>query len=1372
MQDYKRDNTLFYKMIVCRHIFLLILVLGFYITHAQQKNLHFINFSSKDGLPSNTINAVLKDRFGYMWFGTDDGLSRFDGSRFTVYNYNAADSSSICSNIILALYEDAKGNLWVGTNKGLSLYDRTRNAFRNNNVTRGASVKALYGDHQGNLWVGGYSGLFRYNPATNTTQYYSPEDSIRTHLKSGMFISIYEDSQQRLWIGSTKGLYLYQPAHDYFQIYSGRGPDSSLKDLDIKAINEDAQGNVWVGTLDGGLYKLSREGTGFLNFRVTAAPGRSLISNRVYSIAHDQNGSIWVGTEKGVDILDPRTGNIEHLSSNARNKYSLQGSSIRSIYIDKNGIYWIGTFQSGINKYDKNLTAFNLVLSNPFDPFGLSAPKVTSFAEDSNGDIYVGTDGGGLNLYNRNTGLVKRVMIAGPTLTILTMEMVGDELWLGTYMHGIYVLNARNGAVRHYAKNDGFSGLANDEIFCIRKDRRGNVWVGTNGDDVQVYTPGNKRFLKLQDYAAGAAGDKPPGRGFIRAIEEDANGKIWIAAPGRGIDMYDPNTNAYRMYGRNQAGNLPIEDVQTLIPGKNSIIWVGTGGRGLCRLDFKKDSFAIYGSARGLANDVIWKILEDDSGLLWMSTNKGISTFNPSKTEFKNFTYENGLQQSAFTLGAGLVTKSGDLFFGGLDGFNFFTPKALHYNHNIPTVVFTGLRVNNNEVVPGEKNAIAGDIAVANEIRLRYKQNFSIDFTALDFTSANECHYLYKLEGFDKKWNNIGASKTAVFTNLDPGEYTLLVKAYSPNGEWTTKPASIAVYIKPPFWRTGYAYALYVLLIAFILWGIRHRGIKKLQRKFEIAQERQQIQQLIEEERKEAERQRAFDEVKIKFLTNLSHEFRTPISLITGPVQTLFDTETDQDKKGQLSMVKRNARRLLNLVNQLLDFRKLEEQELRLNALPGNLVSFVQDVVESFKDLADRRHINFHFETDLKSYYTSFDRDKIERILFNLLSNAFKFTGRDGEVTMRFNRNDNSDGVVITIIDNGIGMSEEEQNRIFDRFFQGETHPGVMNQGSGIGLSISREFVRLHGGTIEVNSAYGKGSEFFVKLPLQEQELPEQETNELLLESLEQEPSNEGNNNGAELLTVLIIEDNEDFRLYLRNQLKPFYKVIEAIDGREGWQKALSAHPHVIVSDINMPYMDGITLSKKIRADKRTAHIPIILLTALTGDAYQLRGLQTGASDYLTKPFSAEILRVKIQNLASLNQSLKEAYVKRLAIGTQPTVLENENEKLLFKITSYIEENIEDEKVSVEQLAKHLFMSRATLYNKVVDITGETPVEYIRSVRLNKAAEMLEKTDMRIAEIGYTVGFVTPNYFARAFKAKFNMSPSEFAALKRKPAGS
>lgn len=1389
------------RMIALRPILAFLFLFSSTVSFAWQDSLHFINFSSKDGLPANNVNVILKDKWGYMWFGTDDGLARYDGSHFAIYSHNPADTTSIRSNAVLELYEDKSGTLWIGTNKGLSQYNRTQDAFINSPVTRGASVRAICADHAGNLWLGGYSGLFCYTPATGSSRYFRLEDTSHTHLTAGMFLSLYEDSHRRLWIGSNEGLYLYHPASGSFGLYTGGATPAAARQLAIKSISEDSKGNVWFGTIDGGLNELPTGGSTFKNYSTAAPAGKALCSNRIYKAAHDADGRVWVGSEKGLDILDPATGRVAHVADNARNQYSLQSGSVRAIYIDTKGIYWVAPYQSGVNKYDRNLTAFHLVRSNPFDPHGLSAPKVTSFALAANGGVYVGTDGGGLNLFDIRTALLTRIPIGRQPLTVLALERVGDELWIGTFMQGIYVLNTVSGAIRHYTKDNPACGLMSDEVFCMRKDRHGNVWIGTNGKGVQVYVPGKGVFVALKEYTGSVTGDKVPERGFIRDIQEDAGGRIWIAAPGRGVDMYDPAAHTFRMYGRWQVKDLPVDEVQTLLPDKNGVLWAGTGGRGMLRLDFKRDSFAIYTAREGLANNVIAGILPDSTGTLWLSTNKGLSAFNPVTLSCKNFTADNGLQQSAFSRGAGIITREGNFFFGGLDGFNYFSPASLHYNHHIPQVVFTGLKVDNSEVVPGAHSPISSNIAIAPEIRLKYKQNFSVGFTVLDFTSPNECRYLYRLQGFDKAWNAIGSGKTAVFTNLDPGEYILLVKAYSPNSNWVTQPASIKIFIKPPFWRTGYAWAVYVLLAAFILWYIRYRGVQRLHRRFAAEQERRQIRLLIEEERKEAERQHAFDEVKIKFLTNLSHEFRTPLSLIAGPVQALLEQEADPNKKSQLSMVGRNTRRLLNLVNQLLDFRNPEASEMKLHTQPGDIAGFMREAAESFRDLADRRNIHFSFHTSLAAYYTWFDKDKIERVLFNLLGNAFKFTGENGVVTLQLQAQENNAGIAFTVTDNGIGMTEEELCRIFDRFYQGEKHPGIMNQGSGIGLSITRDFVQLHGGTIEAHSQYGKGSTFTVKLPLlqqQEPEIPAQagtlpaqehalrqenpapqgaappgehaQLPEHTLPATAAEPLPEPEIPEGERLTVLLVEDSEDYRSFLKNQLSRYYKVVEAADGREGWQKALQCHPQVIVSDINMPHMDGITLSRKIRSDKRTAHIPIILLTALTGDAWQLQGLQTGASDYLTKPFSTGILVVKIRNLASLNQQLKATYTKRVEVGTAPVEVESENEKLLVKVNRYIEAHIEDDKLSVEQLARYLFMSRATLYNKLVELTGETPVEYIRSVRLNKAAVLMENSDMRVAEIAYSVGFVTPNYFARAFKAKYNMSPTEYIAQKRKPA--
>ncbi|MCG2616232.1 ATP-binding protein [Terrimonas sp. NA20] len=1352
-------------------VFWILLLLFSADLFAQDIDLHFVNFGSREGLSSSTVNAIIKDKYGFMWFATDDGLNKFDGLRFTVYRHNVNDSTTLRSNRVLGLYEDKDGNVWVGTSASLSLYNRSRNTFEHINLTYGNAARVMCGDKQGNLWVGGYGGVFRYNHSTGVVKRYVVEDPVPGHLASNTVTSLFEDNHGRMWIGTNAGLQLYQPATDQFLLFAAGPNTGSISDNIIKAILQDQRGDLWIGTNDGGLNKFIASDSSFVRYMHADADPYSIRSNRIYCLAADPEGKLWVGTENGLDIFDPQTGRAQRVVNDARNKFSLKGKSLRSFYIDTAGIYWVGTFQSGVSKYDKNLTSFALVQSNPFDPSGLSSPKVTSFAEAPGGKIYVGTDDGGLSLYNPFTGLFKKISLGETPLTILSMERSGDDLWVGTYRQGIFVMNTITGRIRHFTKEDGVSGLSNNEIFALKRDRYGNVWAGTNGQSVDIFDPKTGKFQKFEEYIHGATGDKPATLAFVRAIEEDNAGNIWIASTGRGIDVFNPVLKTLKIYNRGNTG-LQIEDIHTFLATTDGRVWLGTAGNGLYYFDASTAGIKSVETSQRVPNSMIFKILQDEAGRIWFSTNKGISSLDVKTKSLRNYTYENGLQQSSFAPGAGLRTSGGELYFGGLEGFNHFVPAKLHYNQNIPKVVFTGLKVDNQDVLPG--NAIIdSDISVAEKIRLKYRQNFSVDFTALDFTNPTECQYSYFLEGFDKKWNEVGALKTVVFTNLDPGNYKLLVKATSLNEGWSTEAKVIFIYIKPPFWRTAYAYILYALVAGLILWAIRYRGIQKLKRKFADEQERLRIKQMIEDERKEAERQREFDQAKIKFLTNLSHEFRTPISLISGPVENLLDKETNREKAGQLNMVKRNARRLLNLVNQLLDFRKLEEKELKLNTVQADLVAFVRDVSEAFKDLADRRRIRFALNSSVESYYTVFDKDKIERVLFNLLSNAFKFTGADGEVTVMIGRaSPGKEGVMIHIMDTGIGMSAEDRDKIFERFFQGETSADVMNQGSGIGLSITKEFVRLHGGSIDVNSILGKGSDFVVSLPLQELEavrpLLVQSSGELIEEAIVNAEDEQMTFKSDELLKVLLIEDNEDFRVYLRDHLKAHYKVIEAADGKEGWQKALSSHPHVIISDISMPQMDGITLSNKIKADKRTAHIPIILLTAMTGDANQLKGLKTGASDYLTKPFSADILKVKIRNILLLSHQLKETYERRLKVDTAPVEVQSENDKLLLKITEYIEEKLDADDLSVEQLSKHLFMSRATLYNKVVDLTGETPVEFIRSVRLNKAAEFLENTDMRIVEISYAVGFATPSYFTKAFKLKFNLSPSEYAAQKKK----
>ncbi|WPQ61443.1 two-component regulator propeller domain-containing protein [Chitinophaga sancti] len=1341
---------------------------------SQQSDFNFVNFTTSNGLSSNTVNTILKDKYGFMWFGTDDGLNRFDGLTFSVYRHKEADSTSLGGNSILALHEDRSGNLWIGTNNTLSCYNRKKDSFINYKFTLNNTARTIFCDHTGQVWIGSYIGLFRLNPQTGKVVRYMADPGRQGALVSNIITCIVEDSRHRLWIGGNGGIYLYQPQADNFKHFSHEAADSlSLPGNSIKAMTEDHNGNLWIGTEDDGLSMLLPDGKHFRTYQYSNTQKKSLSSNCIWSLAAENANRIWVGTEEGLNIFDLQKKTSQRIEHDVRNRYSLQGKSVRSIYIDNNGIYWVGTYQGGISKYDKNLAFFNLRESNPFDPQGLTAPIVTSFSEDANGDIYVGTDGGGINLFHRNTGLFShpRFYQGIKPPAVLSLEHADGLLWIGTFMHGIYTLNMQTGKVHHYLKGDSANQPSGNDIFCLKKDSRGNIWIGTNGNGVNVYDPVSGVFRRFGGVMYKKDSITVLNRGFIRTIEEDKAGNIWIGTIGAGIIMLDASGKIIRTYTMKNS-DLPANNVQTICAGQSGRIWVGIHSAGLCLFDPKTGKFQRYAEQEGLSNAVIYKILEDDAGKVWVTSNKGISSFDPSTSTFKNYYQYNGLQRSTFCLGAGLKTEKGELFFGGLEGFNYFIPKQLNYNRIVPRIVLTDLKIGNISVIPGEHAAIQSHISLADCIRLDYKQHFTINFATLNYTAPQESRYSYMLQGFDKGWNEIGTSRMAVFSNLSPGKYVFKVRASCDDGAWHTEEAVINVIIRPPFWLTIYAYIFYLLAAVAVLWGLRYRAIRKLKTRFALEQERLQVRQAIEMDRKEAERQREFEQVKIKYLVNLSHEFRTPVSLIVGPVEKLIHNEIAPEKLKQLNLVKRNARRLLNMVNQLLDFRKLEEQETKLDLSREDIISFIAEVIELFKDISEHRQINFLFTSSISRYYTAFDRDKLERVLFNLLSNAFKFTPKEGAISLTVDPAPDA-GIIIKVADTGVGMKPEVQEKIFNRFYQGDENPAILNQGSGIGLSITAEFVKMHGGLINVESIPGKGSTFSVLLPLEKMEeviLPDVEIPGEAVgpEAAHPVACQHAEVAAADKLTVLLVEDNKDFRYYLKDNLQPFYKVVEAADGREGWQKALSAHPLVIVSDINMPYMDGIQLSRKVRFDKRTSHIPVILLTALAGDAFHIKGLETGASDYLTKPFNIDILNIRIRNLILLNKRLKDTYRRQLDVMVSVDDVESADEKFLVKVKQYIENNINDDRLTVEELSRHLFMSRASLYNKVVQLTGETPVEFIRSIKLNKAACLLETSDMKIAQIGYAVGFSTPNYFARAFKAKFNQLPSEYQAQKKR----
>ncbi|MCD0489171.1 response regulator [Pedobacter sp. MC2016-14] len=1366
-----------------------ILWLGFVaqtqFTYAQ-KNVNFTWLQTKDGLSSNNVNAILKDKSGLMWFATQDGLNKYDGRTFKVYRHRANDSTSLYANDITALHEDKSGNLWIGTNGGyLSLYDRNKDAFISLVlVNRNSSVSSLCSDYHGKVWVATFGGLYLVDPGTRkvtTPKFLEQQNSL---LSNKTVIRVFEDSQKRMWLGTKDGLFVLDQKKGALTKFSHAENDpQSLIGNEIKSIAEDGARMIWVGT-SRGLSRLNADNETFKNY-FHASDEHSITSNIIYSIAPVGKAELWLGTEEGLNVFNIQTGKSRHFIPDLRNSHSLSNKSVRAITVDRQGIYWLGLYQGGINKYDSNLSLFNVKQPLPFDNYGLRGSVVTSFAEDGKGDVYVGTDGGGLNRYKPKEDLFHHFDLKSPEqsgnkkLSVLSLEMDhNQQLWIGCFGEGLFKFQPSNNTYSVFTKANTRGGLLSNEIFCLHEDRKGNLWIGTNGEGVNIYQPEINKFSELSKNAKDSTFPRLPLNGYIRAIEEDKQGNLWIGSHGTGIAIYNPQLHSVKVLNKNNS-KLSSNVILSLYCDSQGNIWVGTLGAGLNKIEGGTGRILAFSENNGLANSTVHAILEDANGLIWISTNAGLSSLNVQTKKFKNYGTYNGLVNSTFTMGAALKTAVGTMYFGSLEGFNFFNKEDIKTNKNIPPVIFTDLKVSNKSILPEIGGIIEKHISVAEQVNLDYKQNFSVSYIAMNYTVSQQNQYAYLLEGFEKDWNFVGTGKTAAYTNLSPGEYVLRVKASNNDGVWNQKGTEVKIIVHPPFWMTIYAYVFYAATAIGFLLYLRHRGVTKLKNDFLREKESMEAKQLVLAERKEAEKNRELDQLKIKFLTNLSHEFRTPISLVLAPIEDLLKKELSHEALGKLTMVKRNARRLLNLVNQLLDFRKMEEHELQLCPEDGDLILFLREITESFNDLAARKNIRLFFKTDVKVFYTRFDHDKIERIFFNLLSNAFKFTLEKGTVSLEveMGKSDRIDAITwlaINVKDNGIGIPENQRERIFDRFFQHETNVSILNQGTGIGLSITHEFVKMHGGSIQVIGNESGGSTFALKLPFESLEpvyvvsdIRTHEAPDLLEGDTFEEEQLTSPDIDLGMPTVLLVEDNDDFRLYLKDNLKQYYQIIEAVDGKQGWQKALASHPQLIVSDISMPNMDGVELSKKIKLDKRTSHIPLILLTAASGDGEMLRGLDTGANDYLTKPFNFEILNLKIRNLLLSSHKLKETYSRQVQVLSPEMEIESENQKLLNKVVLYIENNLNDSKLSVADLSDHVNMSRGSLYNKLLEVTGQTPIEYIRNVKLEKAAVLLEKGDYYVAQVAYMVGFATPNYFAKSFKHKYGMLPSEYVHQKR-----
>jgi signal transduction histidine kinase/ligand-binding sensor domain-containing protein/DNA-binding response OmpR family regulator len=1378
----------------------LLLLAGAVAVARVPEQLKFSLLDVSKGLSNNQVSCFLRDSRGYLWIGTADGLNRYDGTKVKVYQHDARDSSSIRGNTINSLFEDPAGKIWVVTTDGISIYDPIQEKFHRNTAAftrpfglEGKDVENIIKDKGGNFWfILTGQGVCRYTPGTGKKINLKHTAGNASSISTNFVLSVVQNSGGDYWLIHRNGIFEKLNGKSFEVVQQNKQISERFRgQLFNYELFADSDDDLWIylpyETKGLFLYEPDRD---VLHHYHRDSRHLPLNNNMVRGVTEAQLGRIWVATDHGgINIIDKKNQSVSYVLSSQDAENGLAHNSVNALYKDAEGIIWIGTYKKGLNYYHENIIRFKHFKQQPSVPGSLPFDDINRFAEDKHGNLWIGTNGGGLLYYNRALDSYTRYRhdpadpesISSDVIVSLLLDKSGI-LWVGTYTGG---LNRFDGnGFKHYKHdpaNPQSLPCVADNVWELFQDSRGIIWVGTMKGGLATFDPQKEAFYPFPI----GTGKKEMQSAYISAIAEDAQGNIWIGG-NLGIEVIDAKTGEVRQYMNNAATPtmLGSNNIYFIHIDRENRIWAGTQD-GLNLYDKQHNNFVLYTKENGLPHNTVLTILEDDLQNLWISTPNGISNalinrnagpHEPQFVAFKNFSTSYGLQGNVFNENAALRTSQDELLFGGPNGFNLFNPGTVRAGDKAPKLLFSDFQLFNETVGIGKKVngrvLLEESLSDTRSVTLKHDENvFSIEFTALNFLHPEKNKFRYMLEGFDRGWQPADMlNRRVTYTNLDPGDYTFKVQAYNNDGSWNEEELALNIAVLAPFWRTNTAYVVYLAIGFLALYISRRVELQKARMKFKLEQTQQEAQQMHE-----------LDLMKIRFFTNVSHEFRTPLSLILAPLERLIQHNKEPEQQKQFLMIQRNAKRLLNLVNQLLDFRKLEVEGVNLVLSEGNIIKFIEESVHSFYDLSEKKNVGLHYHSEVKALQASFDMDKLEKILFNLLSNAFKFTPEGGEISVAVDclENDSqSEGLKILqirVTDSGIGIPKEKQEKIFERFFRNDVPKSFINQGSGIGLAITREFVKIHGGTIGVESEEGSGSCFTVCLPVKEICSSAAAINSdvaeasLLVQPVEERlPVKEHGFKPAGIKPhVLLVEDNADFRFYLKDNLSLYFTITEAANGKEGWQKALSVMPDLIVSDLMMPELNGIEFCRKIREDGRTSHIPFVLLTAHSAEEQKLKGLGIGASDYVTKPFNFEILLTRLKNLITQRQHMQQAFEKKISVETSEAEIVSVDDKLIQNAIRVVEEHLDNPEFTVEMLSRELGVSRVYLYKKMVQLTGSSPVEFIRKIRLERAAQFLEKSQLTVAEVAYKVGFNNAKYFTKYFKQAYKVLPSLYAGRKK-----
>lgn len=1359
---------------------LLALILTTQSVKSQSQHTNFIPVEDK--ILANAFGrCFLKDSKGYMWIGTADGLMRYDGFRVYRYEHDPEDKNSIVNNGINVIVEDSKQQLWIGTAQGLSLYNREKDHFinvdsipSNKNHLNNSYITTLTFDNQENVWIGTYGGGVNiYDPQTATFKYLSGFDVHNGPIAKNYIMDfLYVDDV--MWCASKGGIQVFHvPSKTEVSLKFTNG---DVPTKQVTQLVKDSRENIWFSTFDGEIHRLNKTDENYSIEHIISRKDtdRGVRWNEILTMAKDDKDNFWIGGDNSrLSYFDVKSGKAVSFGGGNENNENLPTISIRSVYIDDKGLVWVGTFNKGVYLVNNNTGKFDSYLLGDFHRNDLEGKDVRAFAEDKMGNVWITYDGIGLVLLDKKTNSLKRQdqinkKIFPLVLTTLTFDD-DNHLWVGTGSNGVYKINiATNNVVNYPIKSGGFG---DNKAYYIYKDKKGVIWCGSNGSGLFYFDDKTQQFINFYEQ------NKPihiSNRSYVSSILEDSQNALWVGTM-YGLYKLSRNKNGsfdYKLYWQ------ALENMKFVGNGIHSIyedaqqnLWFGTTDDGVVFKARHGETFKTYQKKNGLPSNTVRSIAMDSLGNMWFGSNRGLSKLDMKTQSITNYDTSDGLTSNNIYNNS-ITTSSGKLFFASNNGFNTFYPQNIQTKSEKPVVYLTDLRINNKSVGVDTLNSpLDKHISLASHLELNYNQrSFALDFVGIRFGQTPDYTYCYKLEGFDEEWN-CGSRHSAAYTNIDPGKYAFLVKASNKEGVWSHI-QRLEISIKQVWWKTWWAQLVFISFVTAAIIFL-----------FRIRLERLRMRNQLAMERLAREREQALSESKTQFFTNISHEFRTPLSLISMPLESISALEDlPINIRERIEAIQASSNKMLRLVNELMDFNKLENARLKLQVQQGELVHFITTIAGAFQNISKKRNIHFGIHSMVGSLNGWFDHDKLDKILVNILSNAFKFTLDGGQINIIINSREAIVGdekvkarcLELSIVDNGIGISEDELPFIFDKFYQAKSSPHIANSGTGIGLALTKGLVELHQGRISVESKPNQETVFVILIPIDKEVFPSESIGEVpecvdsipeLIKpiKIETEPDFDSDDEPIEdKPSILIVEDNEELRDYLTLELKHKFHLLQARNGREGFEMACESSPDLIISDILMPERNGIELCQDIKTNLKTSHIPFIMLTARTTVEDQIIGIETGADVYITKPFSIRFLLAQVNQIIESRQKLYSQFSKDVYLLPTKVAQNKIDQEFLQKAIDYIIENIQNPQLGVNSIAELFHLSRMQVYRKIKALTGKSVVNFIRMIRIKQALKLMDTQKYTLSEIAYLTGFNSASYFTTSFKEEYGKAPSEY----------